>query len=166
MDIRFFQPDDTESLADVLYDMSRHYHGENASTREIVGRNLIENILGPDSDVRIVVAVDDGHVVGVAMISILYPAPKERAELFMKELYVVSDRRLQGTGKQLMTWIAQYAIAKNCSRFDWTVDAGNSAGLAFYGALGTHHERDKLYFRVAGPALQEFAGQDAQPGSK
>jgi hypothetical protein len=45
--------------------MSRHYNGDNASTRDVVRRNFNDNILGPDSaDVRIVVAVTGARVVG------------------------------------------------------------------------------------------------------
>jgi GNAT superfamily N-acetyltransferase len=161
MEIRFFRPEDTESLTDIVHDMSRHYHGENASPRETVGRNLIENILGPDSDVRIVVAVDDGRVVGVATISLLYPAPKERAQLFMKELYVVSDFRHRGAGTRLMTFIAQYAVSRNCARFDWTVDAGNIAALAFYRSFGAAPVTNKLYFRIDGEALNQLASQNS-----
>jgi GNAT superfamily N-acetyltransferase len=159
MEIRFFRPEDTDSLADLLQEMSRHYNGDNASTREVVERNLLNNILGPDSDVRIVVAIADHRVIGVAMISIMYPAPKERAQLFMNELYVASAHRSQGAGKQLMEWIAQYAIAKNCVRFDWTVGINNHRAIAFYRSLGATPAPDKLFFRVADDELLRFAGR-------
>ena len=159
MEIRFFEPNDTESLADVLHDMSRHYNGENASSRDTVYRNLVGNILGRDSDVRIVVGVENGRVLGLAMISVLYPASKERAQLFMKELYVLSEWRSRGVGEQLMHWIAAYAVAHNCVRFDWTVDAQNVGAVAFYRRLGATHVTDKLYFRFAGTDLQRFSDE-------
>jgi hypothetical protein len=92
MEIRLFESHDVESVTDLLHDMSRHYNGENSSTRSAVRTNLIERILGPNSGVTLVVAVSGAQVVGMAAISILYPAPKERGQLFMKELYVHSDR--------------------------------------------------------------------------
>jgi predicted N-acetyltransferase YhbS len=108
MIIRFFREGDTEALADLLCDMSRHYNGDNASSRAVVRQNLVDNILGSDSHVRIVVAVDETRVVGAAMISLMYPAPKERAQLFMKELYVAADARSCGIGHRLMGWIAHF----------------------------------------------------------
>lgn len=155
--IRFFRPEDTDSLADLLYEMSRLYYDDNASTREVVLRNLIDNILGPDSDVRIIVALAGARVVGMATISILYPAPKERAQLFMKQLYVVADCRSRGIGAQLVTWIAHYAVAKNCSRVDWTVDANNTRAIAFYRSLGANSVTEKLYFRLSDDELGRFA---------
>jgi GNAT superfamily N-acetyltransferase len=155
--IRFFVPEDTDSLVELLHEMSQHYNGTNASTLDVVRRNLIDNILGPDSDVRVVVATSGTRVVGVAMIAILYPAAKERGQLFMKELYVVSDCRSQGIGRQLMRWIARYALAKNCVRFDWTVDADDPRAVALYRSLGASHLTDRLYFRFSGDDLTRFA---------
>lgn len=159
MEIGLFEDADAESVVDVLHDMSRHYNGDNASSRDVVKANFLTNILGEDSDVRVVVARLEGRVVAVAMISILYPAPKERGQLFMKELYVASDCRAQGIGRQLMTWVAQYAVAKNCVRFDWTVDAENAKALEFYRQIGATQVKDKLYFRFSGAELGALARQ-------
>ncbi|WP_416762631.1 GNAT family N-acetyltransferase [Roseateles sp. So40a] len=120
MQIRFHHPEDFESLLDVFVDMSVHYNGTNAPPRDVIERNLRDRILGPDSDVRLVVAIEDGVVQGVAAISLLYPAPKERGQLFMKELYVHSDHRGSKVGEQLMRWIARHAIEQGCVRFDWS----------------------------------------------
>jgi ribosomal protein S18 acetylase RimI-like enzyme len=160
MEIRFLEQADIESFVDVLHEMSRHYNGDNASSREVVKSNLLTNILGEHSDVRVVVARIGDRVAGVAMISILYPATKERAQLFMKELYVLSYFRSQGVGRALMMWIARFAVANNCVRFDWTVDADNGRALDFYRGIGATHVRDKLYFRFAGEDLEAFANQD------
>ncbi len=46
MDVRFCRPEDLESLTDLLADMSRHYNGPQASSREVVRANLLDNILG------------------------------------------------------------------------------------------------------------------------
>jgi ribosomal protein S18 acetylase RimI-like enzyme len=155
--VRFFESADTEPVADLLHDMSRHYNGDNASSREVVRRNLIANILGADSDVRIVVAESEAGIVGLAMISILYPAPKEHAQLFMKELYVLSSARSRGVGRQLMAWVARFAAEKNCSRFDWTVDAHNASARAFYDSLGATRVDEKLYYRFSDRALLDLA---------
>ena len=129
----------------------------------MVRKNLIENVLGADSDVRVVVAMSGERVIGVAMISILYPARKERGQLFMKELYVVSGCRSQGMGRLLMAWIARYAVEKNCVRFDWTVDAANARALDFYRSLGAARVEEKLYFRFSDNELERFARGTAGP---
>jgi GNAT superfamily N-acetyltransferase len=156
--IRLFQPEDTDSVAELLREMSCHYNGANASSLEVVRANLVTNILGTHSGVRLVVAIIHRRVVGVATVSLLYPAPKERAQLFMKELYVLSAERGAGIGTKMMHWLAQYAVQNNCARFDWTVDESNVEATRFYRSLGAKHVKDKLYFRFTGEELQAFAG--------
>jgi GNAT superfamily N-acetyltransferase len=160
MHIRLFSNENTESVTDLLHDMSIHYNGDNASSREAVRENLLERILGPNSGVDLVVALDDNRVVGIAAISLLYPAPKEQAQLFMKELYVHSADRGIGIGGKLMQWLAKYALENRCARFDWTVDESNVRALRFYNELGATHIKDKLYFRFAGESLSALAAGD------
>lgn len=157
MDVAFFRPENLESVIDLFCDMSRHYNGPNASSREAVARNLVENILGEDSGVKLVLALDHGRAVGVACISLLYPAPKEKCQLFMKELYVASGRRGEGIGRAIMQFVAGYAVEKSCVRFDWTVDSDNVAALDFYRRLGAEHLTTKLYFRFGGDTLSRMA---------
>ena len=70
--------------------------GANASSQTAVRENLVRNILGPNSGVRLILAIDGERAVGLASIALLYPAPKEQGQLFMKELYVLSEHRETG----------------------------------------------------------------------
>lgn len=159
LDIRPCEDRDVESLADLLHDMSVHYNGPDASAREVVREHLVDRILGPRSGVTVVVAMEGARAVGMAAISILYPAPKERGQLFMKELYVHADARDRGVGARLMAWVAAYAVSHDCSRLDWTAEAGNPGALRFYDALGARRVVEKVYYRLAGDELAAFAAR-------
>lgn len=78
MEIAFFRQEQLESVVDLLHEMSSHYNRDNASSRDVVKANLIGNILGPDSGVRLVIASEASRAIGLATISLLYPAPMER----------------------------------------------------------------------------------------
>jgi GNAT superfamily N-acetyltransferase len=157
MHIGFATEEQLESITDLLHDMSLHYNGANASTRDAVKANLVDNILGPDSSVRLVTAWLREQVVGLAAVALLYPAPKERGQMFMKELYVLSSHRGQGIGQALMRWIAADAVRKNCCRLDWTAERDNEGAVAFYQNLGATHVAQKMYFRLADDDLLHFA---------
>ncbi len=159
MEIRPFQEQDVESVTDLLRDMSAHYNNDNVSTREAVRANLVQRILGPHSGVQLILALAGARAIGVAAVSILYPAPKERGQLFMKELYVHAGYRSAGVGEQLMAWLARYAIQHDCIRFDWTAETSNPGALRFYSALGARRVEEKIYFRFEGDDLLSFAEQ-------
>lgn len=162
MHIAFIQEDQYESTIDLLHDIGIHYNGENAAPRQVVQQHFMQNLIGPDSAIRIAVATrDDGTVVGLVAItmfhSLVNATPGETAQLYVKELYVLRTERRSGIGEALMKWVARYARSKNCVRVDWNVNAENAAGLHFYQSLGAVAVDDRLCYRLSGAALTHAA---------
>jgi GNAT superfamily N-acetyltransferase len=162
--VAFFEHTDVEALVDALYELNRHYFGHDASTLEVIRAHVVSANLGPDSGVRVVTALDGGRVAGVATVSLLYPAPQERAQLFMKDLYVCEAWRGQGVGQEIMRFLAQYAVSKNCIRFDWTTERTNQGAMSFYERLGARRVEEKVYYRMSPEVILELA-QSQNPHS-
>jgi ribosomal protein S18 acetylase RimI-like enzyme len=161
MRIAFYEPDQLETVVDLFHEMSVHYNGLNASARSVVKHNLVENILADHSSVRLVIAAERDRAVALAAIAVLYPAARERGQLFMKEIFVSSSHRGCGIGTSLMRFVAKHAIANNCIRLDWTVDRDNERALDFYRRVGARPAADKIYFRVSGEDLVRFAAAES-----
>jgi GNAT superfamily N-acetyltransferase len=155
--VAFFEPTNTEPLVDAFHDLSRHYFGDGTSPREVLRTHVVTAILGPDSGVRVVMALDDGKVAGLATVSLLYPAPQDRAQLFMKDLYVCRAWRGQGVGEEIMRFLAEYAVSKNCIRFDWTTERNNQGAMSFYERLGASRVEEKVYYRMSPEAIVALA---------
>jgi GNAT superfamily N-acetyltransferase len=152
-----------ESLIDLLCELHTHYHQASTVSRALVREHLLENLLGPGSPHRLVIASsDDGSVIGLAAISFVFslvePAMDTRKHCQLKELYVRSSARGQGAGKALMRWVARHAYDQGCRRIDWPVKASNSRGIAFYESLGAERVVDRLSYRLSEPALGRLAG--------
>ena len=151
-----------ESLVDLLCELYRYYHEDAEVARADVRGHLLQNLLAPDSPLRLVVAEDaSGTVVGFAAVMLLYslvdPRPAHRRQCMMKELFVRADSRGRGVGRALMAWIARDAAGQGCGRIDWHVKASNEAGIRFYTGLGAQRVADRLSYRLA-PHLAD--GQD------
>jgi GNAT superfamily N-acetyltransferase len=155
--VAFFEHLNTDALVDAFYELSKHYFGESASPREAVRAHVVSAILGPSSGVRVVTALDGGRVAGLATLSLLYPAPQERAQLFMKDLYVCEAWRGQGVGEKIMRFLAQYAVSMNCIRFDWTTERSNQGAMSFYERLGAARVEEKVYYRLEPEAILDLA---------
>lgn len=156
-----------ESFVDLLCELHTYYNEGSSVPREMARSHLVENLLGPDSPLRLVVAHDAaGQVFGFAAISLTYslvePSPEQRRHCQLKELYVRSSGRGQGIGKAIMSWVARYAADDGCGRIDWPVKATNARGIAFYRGLGAEQVVERLSFRLSGPGLHELAGQTHQ----
>lgn len=166
MPVAFYDPSHFEALVAAFQDMGRHYFGDTAPDEPTLRATLAGEVLGPDSGVRLVLALDGAQVAGFATVSILYPAPGFKGQLFMKDLYVCSAWRGRGIGEQLMRFLAAHALATGCVRFDWTTEDGNAGAIAFYERLGARRVPEKIYFRLTVPEIQALAAaspDDASP---
>ncbi|MCM5681583.1 GNAT family N-acetyltransferase [Schlegelella sp. S2-27] len=169
MQVDLVSPPQYESLVELLRELHTYYHEGSSVSREMVRSHLVDNLLGPDSPLRLVVAYEnDVQVCGLAAISLTYslvePAPDQRRHCQLKELYVRSSHRSRGVGRALMSWMAQYAADHGCHRIDWPVKASNARGIAFYRGLGAQQVVERLSFRLAEPHLGELASQSRRAG--
>ncbi len=154
-----------ESLIDLLCELHAHYNDGAAASREVVRDHLVANLLAAGSPHRLVVASDDGVVLGLAAITLVYSlvefAPDKRKHCHLKELYVRASARGKGVGKALMTWVARYAFEQGCRRIDWPVKASNARGISFYESLGAEQVVERLSYRLSEPSMGRLARGEA-----
>jgi GNAT superfamily N-acetyltransferase len=151
-----------ESLIDLLCELHSFYNANSVTRRATVREHLLENFLAAGSPHRLVVASsDDGEVVGLAAITLVYSlvdfAADKRKQCQLKELYVKSAKRSMGVGRLLLSWVARFALDNGCSRIDWPVNASNARGLSFYEGLGARRVVERLSYRLTEPNLSQLA---------
>lgn len=155
--VRLYRDEDFEATWPLFEQVSRFYHGSGAPSGDRMRTYVEERVLGPDSDVRLALVLEDGDPVGMATFAILHPGPRTTGQLQLKEIFIAEDRRGRGAGKAMMKFLADFALRNGCSRFDWTGETTNPDGLEFYRSLGVEPLEEKVYFRLSGEALQRFA---------
>jgi GNAT superfamily N-acetyltransferase len=166
MHIAFVDESQHDTLIDLMHEMCGFYSEEEPVSRDDVRSNLLDNLLSPESAVRLVVAAgDDGQAIGFAAIAMFHslvdPAPQRRGQLLLKELYVRQAHQAQGVGRALMAWVARHALERGCARMDWNVSASNRRGLGFYRSLGAVHVAGRLSYRLTGDYMARLADGDA-----
>jgi ribosomal protein S18 acetylase RimI-like enzyme len=75
----------------------------------------------------------------------------------MKELYVGAAARGAGVGEALMRALARIAVARGCTRVDWSTQRDNAGALAFYGRIGAKAVEDKVYLRLDAAGIAALA---------
>ncbi len=171
MQIGFVVRDQLEALVDLMHEMCVFYSDEAPVARDDVRSNLVDNLLAPDSPLRLVVASgEQDELVGLAAITLFHslvdPAPRRRGQLLLKELYVRQSCQGRGIGKTLMSWVARHALERGCARMDWNVSASNRQGLAFYRSLGALHVAGRLSFRLGGEFMARLASGDVDDDTR
>ena len=161
VNIKPLSPELYESLASLLTELHCYYTDPPTASREDIRSHLLENLL-PQNGLCLPVAVDENNqVVGFAalvlMHSLVDPGAQGRRQCLLKELYVSSNCRSKGVGRQLVQWAAVFAIRAGCGRMDWNVKASNKRGINFYKALGGQLVEDRLSFRLSAESLSWLA---------
>ncbi len=115
-------------------------------------------LFGPDPSAQCHVAQRDGQVVGFALWYRTFSTWQGKPGLWLEDLYVRPEARGTGLGKALLVTLAQVAVSRGWTRFEWWVLDWNTPAQGFYRALGARPEDDWTVWRVDGSALRHLAG--------
>jgi GNAT superfamily N-acetyltransferase len=109
--------------------------------------------------VRVLLAEVTGKAVGFAMFYASYSSLLAQPCLWLDDLFVQSHFRGFGVGTALLKHLAQIAESTNCGRIEWTVNTGNSPGIAFYQKQGARILENIRVCRIDGDAINLLASK-------
>ena len=78
----------------------------------------------------------------------------------MEAFYVKPERRDMCYGKAFLEKLAQIAVEKDCSRFEWWCLDWNQRSIDFYRSLGAEVLDEWAVFRLSAKTLQDLASND------
>lgn len=136
---------DVDEISELIGEIEEYYGGEHKPGD---ASHIDAALFGDRPVATVLLARENGTVVGMASYSFLWPASGAESSLYLKELFVREPGRLKGIGRLLVEKLVEIAAKSGCSRMEWTADADNPAALAFYAALGVTRREDKLFFRM------------------
>ncbi|MFJ1585510.1 GNAT family N-acetyltransferase [Streptomyces sp. NPDC088197] len=136
---------DTDEISVILGEIEHYYGGEpTAADPEQIRRALFSS----RPAATVLLARNDGNVVGLASYTFLWPAAGADTSLYLKELYVRESAQRRGVGRALLAELKRIAAESACSRIEWTADTDNPPALAFYEALGVEQKAGKVFYRL------------------
>jgi GNAT superfamily N-acetyltransferase len=124
---------------------------------------LREYLFGPRPFAEVLLAEEDGAVVGFALFFPTFSTFLGRPGLWLEDLFVRPEHRGRGHGKALLAAVARRAVERGCGRLEWAVLNWNEPALGFYRALGAGPLDDWTVYRLAGPALAVLGGEGETP---
>ena len=119
---------------------------------------LADHLFGEPRCAHALVAEVGGVVRGFALYFFNYSTFLCRPGIYLEDLYVQPALRRRGIGLQLLTTLAQRAVARGCGRLEWAVLDWNAPSIAFYRQLGARPMDEWTTFRLTGDALTRLAG--------
>lgn len=153
--IRQARPEDATAIYDMIYELAVYEKAPEdvVTTPDEIRRTLF----GKDSNTEALICESEGKTVGYAVFFTSYSTWLGRSGIYMEDLYVCSDYRGKGVGKALLKNIAQYAVKRQCGRFEWSVLDWNQPAVDFYLSIGALPQCEWVRYRLEGEALLKFA---------
>ncbi|HEX6923563.1 MAG TPA: GNAT family N-acetyltransferase [Bacillales bacterium] len=131
-----------ENLAD-LFMQQISMHGE-GNSYDLV-RNGINQVLQENSGSRILIAEEDGDVLGMALLNIGISLRDGGKYLWLNELYVDNETRNKGIGRKLLLHIIYWAENEGIKTIELETGISNSVTKHLYNSLGFYDVVSKRY---------------------
>lgn len=154
---------DVATIAELIRALASY---ENLSESVVLDEDrLREHLFGARPFAEVLVAEEDGVVVGFALFFHNYSTFLGRPGIYLEDLFVRPEHRRRGHGKALLTAVARLASERGCGRLEWSVLDWNEPAIAFYRSLGAVPLEEWTTFRLTGEALRGMAGPPYQDRS-
>lgn len=160
--IRAAEPRDLSAIVQLISELAEF---ENLThLLEVTPETLQPHLFGDAPMAECLVGEVDGDVVAFALFYKNFSTFLAKPGLYLEDLYVRPAHRRTGLGRALLVQLAQLACARGYGRFDWTVLDWNEDAIRFYEKLGADVMPDWRICRLAGDALQRYAGGERPSG--
>lgn len=77
--------------------------------------------------------------------------------LYLEDIFIKSEFRGRGYGKQALKYLAELALQRDCARFEWVVLDWNANAIEFYKDIGADVFPDWRVCRMDRSAIEQFA---------
>jgi GNAT superfamily N-acetyltransferase len=153
--IRLATPPDVPGLLQLVKELATYEKEPDAVLAS--EQDLHDALFGTDPSACCHVAEQGGAVVGFALWYRTFSTWQGKPGLWLEDLFVRPEARGSGLGKQLLITLAQEAVDRGWTRFEWWVLDWNTPAQGFYRSLGARPEDDWTVWRIADESLKTLA---------
>ena len=117
---------------------------------------LEETLFGENSNVEVLLAYDENHILGFALYFRSFSTFLGRPGIYLEDLFVREFARGKGIGKALLQRIAKSTLEMGGGRLEWSVLDWNQPAISFYKKMGAIPLDEWTTFRLTGEKLKKL----------
>jgi GNAT superfamily N-acetyltransferase len=126
-------------------------------------QGLARDLFGAAPRAEALLAELDGQAAGFALFFSSYSTFLTRAGIYLEDLYVRPAERGRGTGRALLSAVAQVAVERGAGRLEWTVLDWNEKAIGFYEHVGAVRLKEWELCRITGERLEALSRLSRNP---
>jgi GNAT superfamily N-acetyltransferase len=114
---------------------------------------VAEHLFGAQRYAEVLLAEDDGQVVGFALFFPSYSTFVGKPGIYLEDLFVLPGYRGRGHGKALFRAVTRLAVERGCGGMHWAVLNWNEPAIEFYRSFGAVPMSEWTTFQLVGEHL-------------
>ena len=159
--VRASSANDTTIICELIRALAEYERLSHAVVLEEDG--LRDYLFGPRRYAEVLLAEEDGEVVGFALFFHSFSTFLGRPGIYLEDIFVRPEYRGRGHGKALLSAIARIAVERGCGRVEWSVLNWNEPSIGFYRSLGAVPLDEWTTYRLTGDSLAALAATCPTP---
>lgn len=152
--IRPARPDEAGVVLDLIKQLAVY---EKCESDVVADEATIHQSLFAERSAEVVLAEEDGSVVGFALFFHNFSTFVGRKGMYLEDLFVIPEKRGLGYGKALLKYVARLAVERDCGRMEWICLDWNEPALKIYRSIGAVPMSEWTVQRLNEQSLKEFA---------
>ena len=159
--IRFARENDVPQIFQFIRNLAEYEQLVDEVVTDI--DTLRKSLFGSGKTAEVIIAELDNKPVGFALFFHNFSTFLGKPGLYIEDLFVNHDQRGKGIGGELLSFLAQLAIKRDCGRLEWWVLDWNESAIGFYKKLGAIAMNDWTVYRISGQNLSRLAERRSRP---
>ena len=147
--------EDAELILCFVHELAKEEKAEHEV--ETSKEQLAKTLFGKNSTSHVIICEAEDIPIGHAVYFFNYSTWQGKNGLYIEDLYILSEYRNLGAGKQIIKHLSCLALEKDCGRVEWSVLDWNAPAIGFYKSLGAAPQDNWIRYRLSGNALKKLA---------
>lgn len=108
-------------------------------------------------DAEVLIGEFNGEPIGYALYFFNYSTFLGRAGFYLEDIYIKSEYRGKGIGKEIFKVLGKIAYERGCKRMEWSCLNWNEPSIKFYKSLGAIPMSEWTVYRLAGEDIKKLS---------
>ena len=144
--IRAANPEDADIVYSFIHKLAEYEKQPDAVKISVTALRSYMELQNPPFEC-LIAENSSGKAIGFALFFPTF-STWEGPGIWLEDVYVEEDARLQGVGKALLERLIELALERDCARLEWTVLDWNERARNFYGQMSAFPLNDWTTWRL------------------
>lgn len=152
--IRFVEKDDVTLILNFIKNLADY---ENLLDQVVATEDILYESFFVKKEAEVIIGEYKGKDIGFALFFHNFSTFIGKAGLYLEDLYIESEMRGKGLGKEMLSFLAKTAKDRDCKRLEWWCLDWNKSSIKFYKSIGAKAMKDWTVYRLSGDDLDNLA---------